>query len=213
MRRFPSSWSTTLTQLGFRRKRNARHQHGERARRPRFEPLEERRMLATFMVNSTADTVATDTELTLREAITAANSDTTPDVITFDPLVFDSQETITLTGGQLTISEDLTIEGPGSDLLSVSGNDASRVFSISDGVEATILDVTITEGLATNSNGGAIFSLGDLRLERVVVSDSVATVTSGSNGWGGRRVQRQGRLDHHRQHDRVQRSLQGGRSR
>lgn len=38
--------------------------------------------------------------------------------------------TITLTTGELDINKDLTIDGPGSDVISVSGNHASRVSSI-----------------------------------------------------------------------------------
>ena len=37
--------------------------------------------------------------------------------------------TITLTTGQLEITDALTITGPGADLLTLSGNDASRIFS------------------------------------------------------------------------------------
>ena len=47
MRRFPISWTTVSTKLGLKRKRKARHRHGERARRSRIEPLEARHMLST----------------------------------------------------------------------------------------------------------------------------------------------------------------------
>src|SRR5215469_2866993 len=38
--------------------------------------------------------------------------------------------TITLATGQLAINKDLTIAGPGADVITVSGNHASRVFDI-----------------------------------------------------------------------------------
>ena len=51
------------------------------------------------------------------------------DTITFDPTVFSTSQTITLGGSQLdllgtTASGTLTIQGPGANLLSVSGNNA-----------------------------------------------------------------------------------------
>ncbi|MEX2170304.1 MAG: hypothetical protein WD851_13405 [Pirellulales bacterium] len=123
MRRFPISWTTISTQLGLKRKRKQRHQHGERSRRPRFEPLEARHMLAVLVVNSTANnTPLGDGYVTLREAVAAANGNTTTDLghtgsgadtITFDPLVFDSQKTITLET-QLALNSSLTIDGPGA---------------------------------------------------------------------------------------------------
>ena len=45
MRRFPSSWSTVLAQLGFKRKRPAKVSRDFRGRRPRIEQLESRQML------------------------------------------------------------------------------------------------------------------------------------------------------------------------
>ncbi|MEX2170785.1 MAG: RHS repeat-associated core domain-containing protein [Pirellulales bacterium] len=185
MRRLPISWTTTLAQLGFRRKRKRHHEHGERSRRARFEPLEARHMLAAYMVNSTADTELADNELTLREAVALANIDTALDTIAFDPLVFDSQKTITLESGQLTINGDLTIEGPGANLLSISGDDTSRVFVVNVDTVVAIQDLTVTHGEVLNGNGGAILSNGNLTLERVVVTDSLATGVSGSNGAGG----------------------------
>jgi CSLREA domain-containing protein len=180
MRRLPSSWTTTLTKLGFKRKTKKRSQmkHG---RRSQLEPLEARHMLAVLTVNSTADNTTVDAFTTLREAIATANSDSAADTIVFDPAVFNTPKTITL-ASQLTISEDLTIEGPGADLLSISGNNASRVFVLNSGDEALIQDVTITEGYVSDTNGGAIWSEGDLTLQRVVVSNSTANRTTGNVG-------------------------------
>src|SRR5262249_22828004 len=38
--------------------------------------------------------------------------------------------TITLTSGELAVDKSLDIEGPGANLLTVSGNNASRVFDV-----------------------------------------------------------------------------------
>ena len=54
-----------------------------------------------------------------------------------------------LTSGQLTINNnDVTIVGPGADVLSVSGNHASRVLEI-DAVQAVLSGLTITGGTGT----------------------------------------------------------------
>ena len=50
----------------------------------------------------------------------------TGDTITFKPNVHQ----ITLTQGELQITQDLTISGPGANKLTISGNDVSRVFDI-----------------------------------------------------------------------------------
>ena len=47
---------------------------GRRARHPQLEPLETRTLLATIVVTGTGDTIADDGVVTLREAITAANT-------------------------------------------------------------------------------------------------------------------------------------------
>ena len=66
--------------------------------------------------------------------------------------------TITLTGGQLSITDHLRIDGPGADRLAVSGNDSSRVFRIGSDVAVTIDDLTITHGQA--DRGGGIWNAG-----------------------------------------------------
>jgi hypothetical protein len=65
-----------------RRARSARVTPSQRTyrRKPLFELLEDRRMLAVLTVNTTSDTtMAGDGLVTLREAIIAANTDTATD--------------------------------------------------------------------------------------------------------------------------------------
>ena len=95
-------------------------------RRLRIEPLEDRRLLAALTVNSASDvTLAGDGLVTLREAIVAANADTTTDLghtgagadtIVFDPAAFATPQTLALTQGEMAITEALTMQraGPGS---------------------------------------------------------------------------------------------------
>jgi hypothetical protein len=93
----------------------------------------------------------------LRQAILEANAHHGPDTIYFAPGL---QGTITLTSGQLDITDDLDIEGPGADQLAISGNHQSRVFNISGGATVTIAGLTISDGLAFQmgamGQGGAI---------------------------------------------------------
>ena len=94
---------------------------------------------ATFTVSNTSDSGAGS----LRQAILGANAAPGADEITFAQL----HGTITLTSGQLDITDDLTIAGPGAKELAVSGNDSSRVFDVEGSTTSvTITGVTVTHG-------------------------------------------------------------------
>jgi hypothetical protein len=128
---------------------------------PRLEILEDRTVLSAWTVASAADSGAGS----LRGAIAAAQGG--------DRIVFDQSlqgQTITLTSGELAISKDLDIDGPGADQLAISGNHASRVFDISGGATVTIAGLTITDGLAVGApgTGGGIEDIGS---NLTVVSD------------------------------------------
>lgn len=78
---------------------------------------------ATFTVSSTAD----NGPGSLRAAVAAAQASSGPNLIEFARGV---RGTIVLTSGAIVITEDLTINGPGSHRLSITGNDADRIFDI-----------------------------------------------------------------------------------
>jgi hypothetical protein len=90
--------------------------------------------------------------------------------------------TITLTSGELLIAKNLTIGGPGADVITVSGNQASRVFDIAASFPVQISGLTITNGstIAINDNGGGILNAGTL-----TVQDSTLTGNSAGRGGGG----------------------------
>jgi hypothetical protein len=99
--------------------------------------------------------------------------------------------TIALTSGELVIDKDLTTAGPGAEVITVSGNHASRVFTIAALFTVDISGLTIADGMATNSNGGGILNGGTLSLTDCLVSGNSATIAF-PNGGGG--IYNSGRL-------------------
>lgn len=144
---------------------------------PRLDTLEGRSLPSTFAVTSLGDNGAG----TLRQAILSANATPGADAIAFDSTFFTTPRTIALTSGPLTITDSLTITGPGANRLTVSGNNASRIFDI-DGPGALTVNLSglTLSGGRTTSGGGAIA----IQDENVTISDSVITgnTATGSNG-------------------------------
>ncbi|MBT6484795.1 MAG: hypothetical protein HOK71_08995, partial [Planctomycetaceae bacterium] len=168
-------------------------------RRDDFVPLfvtrlEERRVLSTITVTGTGDDVVNgDGEVTLREAITAANTDTSVDGSTAgsgnDEIVFDASlagQSITLGGSQLpTITGangDLTINGLGARFLSIDGNNLSRILEVSVGATVEVSGLTLTGGNSGNASGGAILSAGTLTITASQIENSTAETAGGGGG-------------------------------
>ena len=78
------------------------------------------------------------------------------DTIVFDPGLNGS--IITLTSGALTITNNLTITGPGPQLLAINGNASGRVLYVQNPASATITvrvsGLSITNGVTTGGGGG-----------------------------------------------------------
>lgn len=141
------------------------------------------RQLTIFSVTKTADTNdgSCAADCSLREAVSATNSATTPDnAIIFEASIFSTPNTITLTNGQLTINNNgtLLIKGADANLLTVSGNNQGRVFRIDTGAIAAFRGLKITGGNLPLELGGGISNDG------IFVLDS-CIVTSNSSKWGG----------------------------
>jgi hypothetical protein len=130
---------------------------------------------STFMVTKTADDGSMGT---LRWAIDQADESNQADTIDFSSY-FDTPRTITLIGGPLALTDTatITIDGPGANLLTVSGNNASRVFDISAG-SAALSGLTISGGNA-DKGGGLLNSGGTLTLTNCTISGDAATVQGG----------------------------------
>jgi parallel beta-helix repeat protein/predicted outer membrane repeat protein len=119
----------------------------------------------------------------LRQAVLDANNLVGFDVITFDPTFFGSAKTITLTSGEMSITEAVAIFGPGAKFATVSGNNSSRIFNsvfAPSGSAITIAGLTLSNGKAAN-HGGAILG-GD---EHIVLQNCVFTGNAAPSGSGG----------------------------
>jgi hypothetical protein len=114
--------------------------------RPRLEALEDRALPSTLTVLNTLNSGAGS----LRAEIAAANNG---DTIVFAPRL--GGQTITL-ASQLAVGKSVDIEGPSAAQLTVSGNNATRVFDIQSGAMVTIAGLTIAHGHVVADAGGGI---------------------------------------------------------
>ncbi len=173
--------------VGFRRRNRSgagwvlglRYQRGDRHRlRPGLFELEERRLLATFTVTSTADDGSAGT---LRSVIAAANATLGANTIDFDPTVFSTPQTITLSGISLELSNTSgteTITGPAVGV-TVSAGGRSRVFQVDGGVTASISGLILTGG-DVGGDGGGLLNEGTVNLTDCTLNgNSVGYFNSG----------------------------------
>ncbi len=184
--------------------------------------LEDRVTPATFVVNSTQDLAVdlTDAIVTLRDAITAANTNVAAsvgatggditgeadnDVIVFDSTVFGGGATITLSQGDLLISDDLILDGAtgnggGATTVTIDGGGASRLFVVNTiGFPGTLDQVTFESLILQNGNGtganttkngkgGAIFLDAGSHAEisdSTIQNNTVTAVNGATDGGGG----------------------------
>ncbi|MFK7821685.1 MAG: choice-of-anchor Q domain-containing protein [Planctomycetaceae bacterium] len=171
-------------------------------RAPVLEVLEERCLLSTITVTSLVDNTTADGEVTLREAILAANSDTSvdgstagsgPDKIVFAPAI--TSGTIVLSDGPLEITESLVVRGP-ANKVTVDAAQTGRILDVSSDANSVVLNQlrfrnARNTAIASESpklkllrsdffdnhgdNGGAIHSQGGLILNQARFLRSKAT--------------------------------------
>ncbi len=158
------------------------------------EALENRRLFSTITVTTLVDTTNYPTSVTIsqlnatpvsfRDAINAVNNTGGNDTINFAAsLTAGGPATITLNGSELLLNDTsgtLTIDGPAANLLTISGNNANRVFEVASGSTAAIDGVTITGGNGAGNSGGAILSHGALTIAESTISGNSA----GGAGYG-----------------------------
>lgn len=119
----------------------------------------------------------------LRNAILDANVHSGSDVIQFASGLTGQ---ISLTSGQLVINGDVTIEGPGANLLAVDAGQTSRVLRVEGGA-STIRGLTLSNGrCAVGDTGGGIdLRQGSLILEDCAISRNAVPLLSGAGRDGG----------------------------
>ncbi len=161
------------------------------------ECLEQRILLSTITVTTLADNLTSDGQVTLREAIKAANTDTSVDgstagqagvqnLIVFQPGL---TGTISLNAGlgQMTITSSLEIQGLGAAGTIIDAQHNSRIFNITSAAGDVTLDsLTLENGKTTadNAAGGAVYSrtAGMLTIQN---STLTGNSTSGAGAYGG----------------------------
>jgi hypothetical protein len=133
---------------------------------------------ATLIVTTTADNGAGS----LRAAITAASDG---DTIQFDATL--NGQTISLTGGQLLIDKNITINGPGPNLLAVSRVSTAsrfRIFAIMSDRTVILGGLTISAGHTDAAGSGGIGNAGTLTISNCIVSGNFGDGGTGGGGIG-----------------------------
>ena len=161
------------------------------------ERLEDRTLLSTITVTSLADSLNAGSGVTLRDAIQAANTDTSVDgsvageagvqnVITFQAGL---NGTISLNSalGAMTLSSSMTIQGLGAANTIIDAQHGTQIFNIPTGsTNVALSGLTLENGKTTANNapGGAIASVSTGTL---VISNAVLTgnSTTGTSSFGG----------------------------
>ncbi|MCB1491345.1 MAG: hypothetical protein KDJ77_06035, partial [Rhodobiaceae bacterium] len=146
----------------------------------------------SLIVTTDQDVVdAFDNLTSLREAIAFANTNPGADTITFDAGVFAGGGTIVLTQqlaptGVVTIDGD--INGDNVADVTLSGNDAVRIFNIEGGANVTLLSLTMSNGFGSRySPGSAADSGGAIRStdSTLTIMDSRITDSEVDSPFGG----------------------------
>jgi hypothetical protein len=136
------------------------------------------------LFNRVVTTLADSGPGSLREAVSSVAAGST---ITFVPGL--SGRTITLTSGELLLTENLTIDASSLPAgIRISGNNSSRVFNVAPGVTASLTGLTIQNGYAPNAAnpnnyGGGILNRGALTLTDCTVT--ACRALQGSKPVGG----------------------------
>src|SRR5262245_36955080 len=137
-----------------------------------------------FTVNSTGDggngtcEDVTAGDCTLRDAIYDSNADSNTSYISF---ASDVTGTVTL-NGSIGINNPVYIFGPGPNVLTISGDDNDRIFSLdmtTDGDPVVVYGLKLSDGLA--DRGGAIFDYNaTLTISYAALTGNTATGDGGA---------------------------------
>jgi predicted outer membrane repeat protein len=96
------------------------------------------------------------------------------DVIGFDTDGQFAQPRVTTLVEQLTVDKDLTIEGPGREMLTLDGDGETRIIQVLSSSTLAISDITLSEGMADQGGAISIGELSTLRAERCALAENQA---------------------------------------
>jgi hypothetical protein len=140
----------------------------------------------TFTVGTIADpgsavsdcTSPSNVDCSLREAISQANANAGADTIVFRSGLTGA---IDLAAGQLEITDALTIQGPGANLVTVDGGLNSRIIyaNTTYGNPVSISGLTLAHGSAEGGGGIRNFQ-GDLTISNAVITGSYSSTSGGA---------------------------------
>jgi len=178
---------------GFGQGKNVNRQRPVTNQKLVFESLEERRLLATFLVTNSSDApvfAVGDLPGSLRQAVFDANANPGADTIQFDPTVFTGGEHsfVRLVSGELEITDSLTIDGSTGVAVTISGDASGDDVTIEGGI--TDVDASGTGLLDDNSRVLNFFSNspGDLTLSGLTITGGHTEPVGGGGGGGVRFV-------------------------
>jgi hypothetical protein len=208
MRRLPSSWNRTMAKLGLRKRQSQRLALAQRIAKLGFEKLEDRRVLATITVTSTAGVFNADSFLSFPEAIEVLRTGDKNQSINDGTQLRDLTEgekaciqdddqwlantirfeiavpgVIGLTSAQYINTHSVVIDGDnqGRRGIIIDGAAVSGLDGIlymGGGIDLTIKNLTIRNGKNIYDRGGAIEGRGNLTVQNVPFENN-------SGGMGG----------------------------
>jgi predicted outer membrane repeat protein len=143
------------------------------------EGLEARTLLSTYTVT----TLAASGLGSLTQAVADANASPGEDTVDFGPGL---RGTITLTDGEIVVTDSTQIRGPGSERITIAGNNQSRLFWMKASVVISRLTMADgrADGAAQQGYGGAIYSEDGLVVEDCVFNENSAAQRGGAI-WAG----------------------------
>jgi hypothetical protein len=135
-----------------------------------------------------------DGDLSLREALAVVAANPGADIIEFSSsalaigpatmtLAYDGADAGAVPD-ELSINSDVTIVGPGGELLTIDAAGQNRVFNVASGTSVTLQDVTITGGNNVNQGGGIYSYYANLTLDSVRITDNQTYLSGSVNGGG-----------------------------
>ena len=138
--------------------------------------------MATFTVTTLQDFVGADGQRSLREAVNSANASPDADTIVFAPAL--EGQTLTLTQGELVLTQNVTIDGDADNngsRVTVSGGDNSRILNLAGSATDVVLtDIALSHGWIPDVGGAIHVGGGSLTMTRANIDNSSALEEGGA---------------------------------